>query len=208
MRGPGYAMYVQAAIRAAVDIPVVGAGRITDPQQADQALADGQCDLVAVVRGQIADPDFAARARAGEAAEIRTCLSCNQECAGRVGRNRWLGCTANPRAGHNPFHCRRLPSRRPAGPARSRGMARSAGAGRSTGMARSAGAGRARGCPSAGAGRSTGLPRSAGRSAGAARSAGRSAGIARSAGLGRSGGLGRAAGCTWLAAARAACRRR
>src|SRR3984885_12232124 len=97
---PGYAMYVPAAIRAAVDIPVVGAGRITDPQQADQALADGQCDLVAVVRGQIADPDFAARARAGEAAQIRTCLSCNQECAGRVGRNRWLGCTANPRAGH------------------------------------------------------------------------------------------------------------
>jgi 2,4-dienoyl-CoA reductase-like NADH-dependent reductase (Old Yellow Enzyme family)/thioredoxin reductase len=97
---PGYAMYVPAAIRAAVGIPVVGAGRITDPQQADQALADGQCDLVAVVRGQIADPDFAVRARAGQAAQIRACLSCNQECAGRVGRNRWLGCTANPRAGH------------------------------------------------------------------------------------------------------------
>jgi len=97
---PGYAMHVPAAIRAAVDIPVIGAGRITDPRQADQALADGQCDLVAVVRGQIADPDFAAKARAGDAAGIRTCLSCNQECAGRVGRNRWLGCTGNPRAGH------------------------------------------------------------------------------------------------------------
>ena len=96
---PGYAMHVAAAIRAAVDIPVIGAGRITDPRQADLALADGQCDLVAVVRGQIADPDFTARARAGSTAGIRTCLSCNQECAGRVGRNRWLGCTANPRAG-------------------------------------------------------------------------------------------------------------
>src|SRR5580704_5395832 len=97
---PGHAMYVPAAIRAAVDVPVLGAGRITSPQQADQALADGQCDLVGVVRGQIADPDFAAKARAGHAAAIRTCLACNQECAGRVGRNRWLGCTANPRAGH------------------------------------------------------------------------------------------------------------
>jgi mycofactocin system FadH/OYE family oxidoreductase 2 len=97
---PGYAMHVPAAIRAAVGIPVIGAGRITDPRQADQALADGQCDLVAVVRGQIADPDFAAKARTGDAAGIRTCLSCNQECAGRVGRNRWLGCTGNPRAGH------------------------------------------------------------------------------------------------------------
>jgi 2,4-dienoyl-CoA reductase (NADPH2) len=96
---PGHALHVPAAIRAAVDIPVLGAGRITSPEQADQALADGQCDLVGVVRGQIADPDFAAKARAGHAAAIRTCLSCNQECAGRVGRNRWLGCTANPRAG-------------------------------------------------------------------------------------------------------------
>ena len=96
---PGHALHVPAAIRAAVEIPVLGAGRITTPQQADQALADGRCDLVGVVRGQIADPDFAAKARAGQAAAIRTCLSCNQECAGRVGRNRWLGCTANPRAG-------------------------------------------------------------------------------------------------------------
>jgi 2,4-dienoyl-CoA reductase (NADPH2) len=95
----GHALHVPAAIRAAVKIPVLGAGRITSPQQADQALADGQCDLVGVVRGQIADPDFAVKARAGQAAAIRTCLSCNQECAGRVGRNRWLGCTANPRAG-------------------------------------------------------------------------------------------------------------
>jgi 2,4-dienoyl-CoA reductase-like NADH-dependent reductase (Old Yellow Enzyme family)/thioredoxin reductase len=96
---PGHALHVPAAIRAAVDIPVLGAGRIISPQQADQALADRQCDLVGVVRGQIADPDFAAKARAGHAAAIRTCLSCNQECTGRVGRNRWLGCTANPRAG-------------------------------------------------------------------------------------------------------------
>ena len=96
---PGHALHVSAAIRAAVGIPVLGAGRIISPEQADQALADGQCDLVGVVRGQIADPDFAAKARAGQAATIRACLSCNQECAGRVGRNRWLGCTANPRAG-------------------------------------------------------------------------------------------------------------
>ena len=97
--GPGYAMHVPAAIRAAVGIPVIGAGRITSPQEAEQVLAAGQCDLVGVVRGQIADPDFTAKARQGDTAAIRTCLSCNQECAGRVGRNRWLGCTGNPRAG-------------------------------------------------------------------------------------------------------------
>ena len=96
---PGYALHISNAIRRAVRLPVVGVGRIKDPVQAERALADGHCDLVGVVRGQIADPDFAAKARAGHAADIRTCLSCNQECVGRMGLNRWLGCIENPLAG-------------------------------------------------------------------------------------------------------------
>ena len=79
--------------------PVVGVGRFKDPLQAERALDDGLCDLVGVVRGQIADPDFAAKARSGHATDIRTCLSCNQECVGRMGLNRWLGCIENPRTG-------------------------------------------------------------------------------------------------------------
>jgi len=95
----GYASYIPAALRAAVDLPVIGVGRFKDPLQADRALAAGTCDLVGVVRGQIADPDFVAKARAGDASSIRTCLSCNQECVGRMGLNRWLGCIENPRTG-------------------------------------------------------------------------------------------------------------
>ncbi|MDA8046020.1 MAG: mycofactocin system FadH/OYE family oxidoreductase 2 [Actinomycetota bacterium] len=96
---PGYAMFIPSAIRQAVSLPVVGVGRFKDPLQADRALAEGQCDLVGVVRGQIADPDFAAKARSGHSEQIRTCLSCNQECVGRMGLNRWLGCIENPRTG-------------------------------------------------------------------------------------------------------------
>lgn len=78
---------------------MVGVGRFKDPLQADRALIDGHCDLVGVVRGQIADADFAAKARAGLAEDVRLCLSCNQECVGRMGLNRWLGCIENPRTG-------------------------------------------------------------------------------------------------------------
>ena len=85
--------------RQAVDLPVVGVGRFKDPLQADRALDEGHCDLVGVVRGQIADADFAAKARAGRTDDIRLCLSCNQECVGRMGLNRWLGCIENPRTG-------------------------------------------------------------------------------------------------------------
>jgi mycofactocin system FadH/OYE family oxidoreductase 2 len=96
---PGYAMFIPSAIRRAVQVPVVGVGRFKDPRQADRALEEGLCDLVGVVRGQIADPDFGAKARAGHTGDIRTCLSCNQECVGRMGLNRWLGCIENPRTG-------------------------------------------------------------------------------------------------------------
>ena len=62
---PGYALFIPSALRKAVDLPVVGVGRFKDPLQAERALAEGHCDLVGVVRGQIADADFAAKARAG-----------------------------------------------------------------------------------------------------------------------------------------------
>jgi 2,4-dienoyl-CoA reductase (NADPH2) len=96
---PGYALFIPSALRKAVDLPVVGVGRFKDPLQAERALADGHCDLVGVVRGQIADAAFAAKARAGVADDILLCLSCNQECVGRMGLNRWLGCIENARTG-------------------------------------------------------------------------------------------------------------
>ena len=96
---PGYAMFIPSAIRKAVDLPVVGVGRFKDPLQAERALEEGHCDLVGVVRGQIADPDFASKSRSGATEDIRLCLSCNQECVGRMGLNRWLGCIENPRTG-------------------------------------------------------------------------------------------------------------
>ena len=96
---PGYALFIPNAIRREVDIPVIGVGRFKDPIQAERALADGHCDLVGAVRAQIADPDFVRKAASGEHDNTRLCLSCNQECVGRMGLNRWLGCIENPRTG-------------------------------------------------------------------------------------------------------------
>ena len=96
---PGYALFIPNAIRREVDLPVVGVGRFKDPLQIERALADGHCDLVGAVRAQIADPDFVRKAQAGAHDDTRLCLSCNQECVGRMGLNRWLGCIENPAAG-------------------------------------------------------------------------------------------------------------
>lgn len=110
----GYALHVSEAIRREVALPVVGVGRLKEPAEAERALADGRCDLVGIARGQIADPDFTEKALRGADDEIRTCLSCNQECVGRMGLGRWLGCVENPRTGREsvPLPDPRLPGRR------------------------------------------------------------------------------------------------
>ena len=96
---PNYAMFIPSAIRKAVHLPVIGVGRVKDPIQAERILSEGHADLVGVVRAQIADPEFALKARENRADDIRLCLSCNQECVGRMGLNRWLGCIETPATG-------------------------------------------------------------------------------------------------------------
>ena len=120
---PGYASFIPSAFRDAISLPVVGAGRYKDPVQAERALRAGHCDLVGIVRGQIADPDFASKARSGRAESIRLCLSCNQECVGRMGLNRWLGCIENPRTGREA----EVVPGPPAGPGRRRVVVAGAG---------------------------------------------------------------------------------
>jgi len=96
----GYAVPLAAGIKEAVSLPVFATGRINDPALAERILADGQADMIGVVRGQIADAEFCAKAREGRTDEIRACIACNQGCYGRVGLNQAIGCVQNPAVGH------------------------------------------------------------------------------------------------------------
>lgn len=100
---PVFAAYLSAAIKKEVSIPVVAVGRIKDPKQAEQVLAKGMGDLVGVVRGQISDPYFVKKTIEGREEEINGCLSCNQDCIGRVGLNKQIGCVQNTFIGKEEF---------------------------------------------------------------------------------------------------------
>lgn len=60
-----------------IDVPVIGVGRIVSPGLAESLLASGKCDLVAMTRAHIADPDLVAKARRGAAHRIRPCVGAN-----------------------------------------------------------------------------------------------------------------------------------
>ena len=95
----GYTVPLAAGIKEVAALPVFATGRINDPVLAERVLADGQADMIGVVRGQIADPDWARKAREGRTDEIRYCIACNQNCYGRVGLNKTIGCVQNPSVG-------------------------------------------------------------------------------------------------------------
>ncbi len=62
--GPGYQVPFAQAVRRAVSIPVVAVGLITQPRQAEDILAQGQADMVALARGLLLDPRWPWRAAA------------------------------------------------------------------------------------------------------------------------------------------------
>jgi 2,4-dienoyl-CoA reductase (NADPH2) len=91
-----------SASREAVTIPVMASNRINDPAVAEGLLASGQADLVSMARPLLADPDFARKARLGQANRINTCIACNQACLDNVFRHQAATCLVNPRAGREP----------------------------------------------------------------------------------------------------------
>ena len=87
-----------AEIKKGIGLPVSVVGGITTIDEAEQILAAGKADIVAMAKALIADQDLVTKAKAGRADDIRPCLRC-LECAygGLTGTP--LRCSVNPQAG-------------------------------------------------------------------------------------------------------------
>jgi 2,4-dienoyl-CoA reductase-like NADH-dependent reductase (Old Yellow Enzyme family)/thioredoxin reductase len=89
-----------AALKSVVKKSLVTAeSHVRTPENANYVIASGDADMVSIVRGQIADPHLANKAREGREDDIRGCISCNQMCWGRRSRDYWISCLVNPSAG-------------------------------------------------------------------------------------------------------------
>ena len=92
-------IYLTAAIKEVVNLPVFGNGRINDPIQAEKILADNQADMIGIMRGLLADPEFPNKARGNKLEEIRKCIACNEGCVGGHYPRLPLCCALNFEAG-------------------------------------------------------------------------------------------------------------
>ena len=80
----------------AIEVPVIGVGRILSPGVAESLLASGACDLVAMTRAHIADPDLVAKARTGQAHRIRPCVGANVCVNRKLAGYPEISCFHNP----------------------------------------------------------------------------------------------------------------
>ncbi len=92
--GEGHQVPLATRIRRDVDIPVIAVGMIYRPTHAEQIIAAGDADMVALARGMLFDPHWAWRAAAALGAEV----SYPPQYV-RGYKSRWLQTLA---AGHDP----------------------------------------------------------------------------------------------------------
>jgi 2-enoate reductase len=85
-------------MKETVNVPILCAGRMDDPDLALNAIETGVCDIISLGRPLLADPDYANKLKTNRVREIRPCISCQEGCMGRIQEYSALNCAVNPQA--------------------------------------------------------------------------------------------------------------
>lgn len=109
----GYVAPLAARLKEHVDVPVLVAGRINQPQDAELIVADGSADACAMTRALICDPELPSKASAGRSERIRACIGCNQACIGHFHAGYPISCIQHPETGRERTYGIRGRTRRP-----------------------------------------------------------------------------------------------
>ena len=92
----GWKVYMTEIVKKQVSIPVAASDSIRHPQYVHDIIAQGKCDLVALGRGTIAEPEWVTKVMNNREDEMRYCISCLY-CFNRVAEDgSESGCSVNP----------------------------------------------------------------------------------------------------------------
>lgn len=97
----GWRSYMAKAVKERFGKVTVTSGNIRSPKVANDILARGDADLLAMGRGLIAEPNWVNKVAQNKEHLLRKCISCNIGCADhRIAKSRPLRCTVNPEVIH------------------------------------------------------------------------------------------------------------
>ncbi len=92
----GVYLQLSEALKKAVSVPVLAAGKMSDPELAAQALQNGRLDMVGLGRPLLADSELPQKLKNGQGDAIRPCLGCNDGCLAQPIAGFKGSCTVNP----------------------------------------------------------------------------------------------------------------
>ncbi|PPR76830.1 MAG: NADH oxidase, partial [Alphaproteobacteria bacterium MarineAlpha2_Bin1] len=99
----GYQLKSTELIKKEVSLPIVGVGRIVNPNDAEKWLEEGKCDFIGLARALIADPMWVNKALKSETKKIRPCVGANW-CMTKIFSQSHLGCIHNPFVGKESLY--------------------------------------------------------------------------------------------------------
>ena len=92
-RKDGYMVDLAAAVKKAVNVPVITAGRISTGAFGESVLAEGKADLIGLARVLWADPEWPSKVKEGRESEIIHCASeCDDTCTKLVTKGKLAFC--------------------------------------------------------------------------------------------------------------------
>ncbi|MFN0190440.1 MAG: FAD-dependent oxidoreductase [Aestuariivirga sp.] len=86
-------------LKQAIGKPIFVAGRINQPQEAEEIIASNSADMCGMTRAMICDPRMPSKAKAGRTEDIRACIACNQACIGHAQLGLSISCIQYPESG-------------------------------------------------------------------------------------------------------------
>jgi len=99
-QGPGCMAELAEKVKKVTTIPVIAVGRLHYPETAEQVLAEGKADFIAIGRGLLSEPEWVNKVQSGRTDELMPCIGCHEGCLWQMIAGEPTSCSLNPLCGH------------------------------------------------------------------------------------------------------------
>ncbi|MGH4137700.1 FAD-dependent oxidoreductase [Clostridium sp.] len=91
-------------LKKVVNIPVIVAGKLGNPELAEAALNENKADMIGLARPLLTDAEWPNKVKKGNEENIRPCIGCHDGCLQRIFSHRPISCGINPATGREKIY--------------------------------------------------------------------------------------------------------
>ncbi|MCJ7689837.1 MAG: FAD-dependent oxidoreductase [Clostridiaceae bacterium] len=91
-------------LKKVVNIPVIVAGKLGNPELAEAALNENKADIIGLARPLLTDAEWSNKVKKGKEENIRPCIGCHDGCLQRIFTHRPISCGINPATGREKIY--------------------------------------------------------------------------------------------------------